>query len=88
MERPSLLNNETKVWQLGEHLLIHGDSTKSETFEILNSFGLKASYLLSDIPYGVSYTESKISFGRNPKKSKDIQNDEFQSPEQYKNFCV
>jgi len=88
MEKPNLLNNEIKVWQLGEHLLIQGDSTKADTLEMLNSLGLRASYLLSDIPYGVAYTESKISFGRNPKKSKDIQNDEYQSPDQYKNFCV
>lgn len=88
MEKQNLLNNDIKVWQLGEHLLIQGDSTKGETFKVLNILGLQANYLLSDIPYGVSYTESKISFGRIPKKSKDIENDEYQSPAQYKDFCI
>lgn len=88
MKKQNLLNNENKVWQLGEHILIQGDSTKAETFAVIDKLGLKVNYLLSDIPYGVSYTESKRSFGRTPQKSKDIVNDEYQTPKEYKDFCT
>lgn len=55
-----------QIWQLGEHLLMCGDSTKVDDVRKLMG-SLKANMVFTDPPYGVSY---KDSLGRS------IQNDE------------
>lgn len=57
-------NAETRVkageiWQLGEHRLMCGDSTKKEDVERLMN-GEKADMVFTDPPYGVSYTGGVI----------------------------
>lgn len=43
------------IWQLGEHKLICGDSTKAETYAALMG-GEKARLIITDPPYNVDYT--------------------------------
>ena len=45
------------VWTLGRHRLVCGDSTKTETFEILMN-GVKANLVVTDPPYNVNYEGS------------------------------
>ena len=45
------------VWTLGRHRLVCGDSTKTETFEILMN-GVKANLVITDPPYNVNYEGS------------------------------
>ncbi len=45
------------VWQLGNHRLICGDSTKAETYEMLMC-GKKANLVVTDPPYNVNYEGS------------------------------
>lgn len=49
------------VWQLGQHRLVCGDSTKAETFATLMD-GKKANLVVTDPPYNVNYegTAGKI----------------------------
>ena len=42
------------VWTLGRHRLVCGDSTKSETFDLLMA-GRKANLVVTDPPYNVNY---------------------------------
>ena len=69
------------VFQLGEHRLMCGDSTKREDVERLMG-GEKANMVFTDPPYNVDYGVSK-----NPRhKIRTIENDK-QSPEQWHDFC-
>lgn len=66
------------VWKLGEHRLMCGDSTDSETVKVLMD-GEKADLLLTDPPYNVDYeegTEDKMK----------IQNDSFKSEGDFLEF--
>ena len=45
------------VWTLGRHRLICGDSTKSETYDLLMG-GTKANLVITDPPYNVNYEGS------------------------------
>ena len=45
------------LWMLGEHRLFCGDSTKSDTFELLMN-GKKANLVVTDPPYNVDYKGS------------------------------
>jgi DNA modification methylase len=45
------------VWTLGRHRLVCGDSTKSDTFELLMA-GTKANLVVTDPPYNVNYEGS------------------------------
>jgi DNA modification methylase len=45
------------LWMLGEHRLFCGDSTKSETFDLLMN-GKKANLVVTDPPYNVDYKGS------------------------------
>ncbi len=45
------------IWQLGEHRLICGDSTKAETYETLMC-SKKANLVITDPPYNVNYEGS------------------------------
>lgn len=57
------------IWQLGNHKLMCGDSTKPEDVELLMG-SEKADMVFTDPPYGVSYEG-----GHNEKKKKQIKND-------------
>lgn len=58
-----------QIWQLGNHKLMCGNSTKPEDVELLMG-GEKADMVFTDPPYGVSYEG-----GHNEKKRKQIKND-------------
>lgn len=58
-----------QIWQLGNHKLMCGDSTKPEDVELLMGEE-KADMVFTDPPYGVSYEG-----GHNQKKKKQIKND-------------
>jgi DNA modification methylase len=88
MKMQNLLNNPIRAWELGTNLLINGDSLKVETYVPLKSLGKKVTFVLCDVPYGISYTESKLSLGRKPKISKEIINDGYQTYEEYKTFSA
>ena len=45
------------VWTLGRHRLVCGDSTKTETFDLLMA-GAKANLVITDPPYNVNYEGS------------------------------
>lgn len=60
LEKPCI-SRTGDVWTLGRHRLVVGDSTKSETYEILME-GRKANLVVTDPPYNVNYegTAGKI----------------------------
>ena len=59
--KKSSVSQSGDVWILGRHRLVCGDSTKSETFELLMD-GKKANLVVTDPPYNVNYqgTAGKI----------------------------
>jgi len=60
LEKPAVTKSGD-LWLLGEHRLVCGDSTKSETFELLMD-GKPANLVVTDPPYNVNYegTAGKI----------------------------
>lgn len=56
LEKPTI-TKPGDIWTLGRHRLICGDSTKSETFELLMA-GRKANLVITDPPYNVNYEGS------------------------------
>jgi len=73
--------------QLGDHLLLCGDSTKQVNVDRLLT-GKEISLVLTDVPYGVAYVESKAGFTQSIAKQKEIENDQIQSEDQYREFTV
>lgn len=71
--------------QLGDHLLVCGDSTNEKTVGRLLA-GREIQLVLTDPPYGVSYVESKMGFTQSLAKPKVIQNDQIESEEEYASF--
>lgn len=59
------------VWTLGRHRLVCGDSTKTDTFEILMA-GAKANLVITDPPYNVNYEGSAGKI-----KNDNMANDKF-----------
>lgn len=53
LQKP-LITRSGDVWTLGRHRLVCGDSTKSETFDMLMA-GKKANLVITDPPYNVNY---------------------------------
>ena len=56
LQKPTI-SKSGDVWQLGNHRLICGDSTKVETYEMLMC-GKKANLVVTDPPYNVNYEGS------------------------------
>lgn len=72
-------------FNLGEHRLICGDATKSEI--VTNLVGNNhIDLVLTDVPYGVGYVESKQGFTQSIAKQKIIANDQVQTEKQYQAF--
>lgn len=74
-----------EIFRLGEHRLLCGDATNSNQIKGLIS-GKKIKTIVTDPPYGVDYVAGKRDLGRIPRANKVIQNDNFQSEEEYKVF--
>lgn len=77
------------VWQLGEHRLMCGDSTKAEDVARLMD-GELATMFITDPPYGVSYTDKNEflnSIDASQRLTNAIQNDSH-SPEEIEKFWV
>ncbi len=77
------------IWQLGNHRLMCGDSTKKEDVEKLMN-GEKADMVFTDPPYGVSYADKNaylnaISPGNRIQTK--IENDHGTVPEMYELWC-
>ncbi len=83
MSKP--LINIGDVFELGSHRLLCGDATKAE--QIGKFLGKeKIKFICTDIPYGVSVTESKKDFMKSQIEHSPIQNDHIQSDEEFKSF--
>ena len=73
-----------QVWQLGKHRLLVGDALDTE--EVKKLVGVdKIHCILTDVPYGISYTESKENFST-VKMNKKILNDNISDEKKYKEF--
>ncbi|MFA6185355.1 MAG: site-specific DNA-methyltransferase [Candidatus Shapirobacteria bacterium] len=70
---------------LGDHLLLCGDATDKSSVEKLLA-DKKIKLILTDVPYGVAYVESKNCFAKSKKDRKIIANDQVQSEQSYKQF--
>ena len=80
---------EGDVWQLGEHRLMCGDSTKAEDVARLMD-GELATMFITDPPYGVSYTDKNEflnSIDASQRLTNAIQNDSHK-PEEMEKFWV
>lgn len=73
------------IFQLGNHRLLYGDARDRDNVEKLIGKD-KINIILTDVPYGIQYTASKNGFKQKLAKPKDIENDEFQSDEEYRKF--
>ena len=72
------------IFQIGDHILVCGDARdKSLIDKALKN--LKISVVITDVPYGVLYTESKAGFSK-VKVNKNILNDDITSEKEYAKF--
>lgn len=72
------------IFQIGDHILVCGDArNKSLIDKALKN--LKISAVITDVPYGVLYTESKAGFSK-VKVNKNILNDDITSEKEYAKF--
>lgn len=69
-----------EIWQLGEHRLMCGDSTKKDVARLMN--GEKADMVFTDPPYNINYGNIKYS----KSKVREIENDNIDKPSFIK-FC-
>ena len=72
------------IYQLNEHLLMCGDSNNESMINRLLK-GKTIKMILTDVPYGVGYVESKKNFVDIHVK-KNIKNDQLQSEKEYRTF--
>lgn len=73
-----------EIWQLGEHRLMCGDSTKKEDVERLMG-GEKADMVFTDPPYNVDYSAKNKFLNESDKGNRvqrDIVNDSFETDEE------
>jgi len=73
-----------QVWQLGRHRLLVGDALHAEAVKRLIATD-RIHCILTDVPYGISYTESKENFST-VKVNKKILNDNISDEGAYKAF--
>lgn len=73
------------IFQLGGHRLLCGDAKDQKDIERFVGKD-KISLILTDPPYAVDYVASKAGFKQNLGKAKTIENDNFQSEEDYRKF--
>lgn len=73
------------IIQLGKHKIACGDARDKKLVSRLLKGKAKISLVASDIPYGISLTESKANFQK-MSCSKPIANDHLQSDEEYARF--
>lgn len=73
------------LFALGEHRLICGDATDVQIVKKLVGEQL-IGVVLTDVPYGVGYVESKQDFTQSVAKQKIIANDQSQTNVQYQRF--
>jgi site-specific DNA-methyltransferase (adenine-specific) len=80
------MKNNT-IYQLGEHRLACGDINNIQLLkDLIRSDKIKS--VISDVPYGVAYVESKSGFKQGLSCKKIIENDHQQSDEEYKKFTL
>ena len=77
-------------WVLGDHVLVCGDSTTAEAYELLMG-DEEADLLLTDPPYNVDYggkNERLNQTDRGGRIQKDIANDSFSSDDEFTEFLA
>lgn len=77
--------NTGNMFTLGEHRLICGDATDPQIVKKLVG-EQSIDVVLTDVPYGVGYVESKQDFTQSVAKQKIIANDQSQTNTQYQQF--
>lgn len=75
------------IINLGDHVIACGDCRDKQLVHKLIG-NTKINEILTDMPYGVSYTESKKGFNTKISCDKAIANDEIQSDETYSKFTA
>lgn len=75
-----------QVWQLGRHRLLVGDALDAKAVKKLVGSD-RIHCILTDVPYGISYTESKENFAH-VKVNKKILNDNISDETKYKEFMI
>ena len=83
MSKPSIKLGD--VIELGEHRLICGDATNPEHVNKLIG-NQKIDLILTDVPYGVGYVESKKGFVASTQNHKVIANDHLQTEGEFQEF--
>ena len=79
-----------QIWQLGNHRLMVGDSTKADQVAALMD-GEKADLLVTDPPYNVDYANIKASVMKalhHRTDGKTIQNDNFKDDSEFQQFLM
>ncbi len=73
------------VFRIWEHYLVFWDSTKKEYIEkVMNDKKIKS--IITDVPYWIDYVKSKKWFYKGENEHKNIENDEIQSDDKYRDF--
>jgi DNA modification methylase len=74
-------------FQLGQHRLLCGDATNTKLItDFVGADEIKV--ILTDVPYGVDFVQSKKGFIKSTTEHKDIANDHFQSDEDFGEFTT